>query len=176
MNTRESSFDATPNAVGTYGGSAWFTGGPTEEAVQAGVAAPSKRGAPVRAAGLHRAWEAPGGLLLPLNSNTGNRTMRFGGGKRVLNCSWSYQYVTVSAWGRSCCGGGTYVRARHGSAGVVRLVELLGKWFGRRSSTRYSTMSYCLRRPNLLSIATRPYFTQQLLCTSQQRQGGRQNF
>jgi hypothetical protein len=36
-----------------------FTGGPTE-IVYARVAAPSK-GDPVRAAGLHRAWDAPGG-------------------------------------------------------------------------------------------------------------------
>jgi hypothetical protein len=41
---------ATPYAVRYCGGSAWFAGGPTEEVVQARVAAPSK-GGPVRAAG-----------------------------------------------------------------------------------------------------------------------------
>ena len=43
--------------------------------------------------------------------------MRFGVGERVLGCSRSYQYVTVSAWGYGEClgeyGEGTYVRARH---------------------------------------------------------------
>jgi hypothetical protein len=41
---------ATPYAVRYCGGSAWFAGGPTEEVVQARVAAPSE-GGPVRAAG-----------------------------------------------------------------------------------------------------------------------------
>jgi hypothetical protein len=56
---------ATPLDVATCGGSAWFTGGPVEvvQVQQARVAAPSKW-APVRAAGLRRAREVPGGFFL----------------------------------------------------------------------------------------------------------------